>query len=68
MSTIWIKSGVGEKQVSKTAYAEAKLRQLHEFGYSGLTLDVINEAIEKALSGKADDIISLLIEDDMAIN
>lgn len=65
MNTIWIEVDGRKKEVTKKHYIEAKTKQLYEFGYTSLTIEATAAALEKALAGKADDVISMFIDSDL---
>jgi len=63
--TIWISLDGHKKEVPKSAYITAKTKSLIEFGYTTLTEDEVSKGLDKALSGNADEIISMFIEGDL---
>lgn len=67
MSKELVKLNLDGKKISaaRDVYIKQKTKQLREFGYSSLTEKEVTEALDKAISGKAEDVISMFIESDL---
>jgi len=50
---------------TREAYIAAKTKQLKEFGYGTLTHEEVGKSLDRALAGKATDIISMFIDEDL---
>lgn len=66
MDTIRIDIDGDIRTVLKSGYIKAKTKMLQEFGYTTLTEKEVEDGLEKALNGNADEVISMFIESDLA--
>jgi hypothetical protein len=51
--------------VNRKDYVRLKTKDLKGFGYNNLTEQEVDDAVTKALEGKAEDVISMFVESDL---